>query len=71
MNWQIRHTPTGTECVYICCLHPFSGVFLGGGATERVMIRHSESGVGGELEQRDGLHLSAWLMVKWSSLRID
>lgn len=30
-----------------------------------------ELGVRGELKQRDGLHLSAWLSPKWPSLRID
>lgn len=27
--------------------------------------------VRGTLKQRDGLHLSAWLTLKWPSVRID
>ena len=30
-----------------------------------------ELGVRGELNQRDGLHLSAWPTLKWPSVRID
>lgn len=45
-----------------------------GVSTEWVLILHGElgdKGVGGELKQRDVLHLSAWPPLKWPSLRID